>query len=246
MNEDTSHFSLEETSEGGTDRSGKPTGSRMLREGFDWLETLAYAFCFVILVFTFLFRIVTVEGSSMKPTLIGEDKYTGQMGDRLIISGLFYTPEQGDIVVVKREGDDPIIKRVIATEGQTVDIDFENWIVTVDGEVLEEPYINRVDAPMLQRDVEFPLTVSEGHLFVMGDNRNNSLDSRDSRIGEVSLDKVVGRVLLRVFPFNNMGPVKPTEETVAAYEKAVASRSAAAAEETQPQPLGDNEFSFQN
>lgn len=185
-------------------------GGAALRNLLDWLETFAYAFCFVLVFFTFLCRIVTVDGSSMSPTLTGEEKYLGQSGDKLIISNLFYTPSYGDIVVVTRENDDPIIKRVIATEGQTVDIDFENWKVYVDGVELDEPYINRIDGmAMMKRDVSFPITVDKDCIFVMGDNRNNSLDSRDSQIGQVKTDAIVGRVLCRILPLRDFGTVKP-------------------------------------
>lgn len=141
--------------------------------------------------------------------------------DKLIISGLGYTPETGDIVVVKvpRFGN-PIIKRVIATGGQEVEIDFENWTVKVDGVTLEEDYINRdinydginddryvwMSSPTGERVVRF--TVEPGKLFVMGDNRNHSTDSRDPSVGLVDERQVLGRVLLRLFPLNVFGAVE--------------------------------------
>lgn len=206
-----------------------PKGSASaVRNLLDWLETFAYAFCFVLVFFTFLCRIVTVDGSSMSPTLTGEEKYLNQSGDKLLISNLFYTPTYGDIVVVSREDDVPIIKRVIATEGQTVDIDFDNWQVTVDGQLLDEAYINRIDGmAMMKRDVNFPLTVDKGCVFVMGDNRNNSLDSRDSRIGQVKTENIVGRVLCRLLPLGEFGAVEPRAETIAAYERATGKQYAA-------------------
>ena len=179
------------------------------RELFDWLETFAFAFCFVILVFTFLSRVVTVDGSSMYPTLKNRD--------RLIISNLFYTPKTGDIVVINTDYQkEPLIKRVIASEGQTVDIDFETWTVTVDGEVLKEDYVNFIENEKMLNlgSVTYPHKVSEGHIFVMGDNRNASLDGRSPLIGEIKNENVLGRVLLRLFPLDKFGKVLPATSEV--------------------------------
>lgn len=169
-------------------------------EVMEWLESIAVSIFIVILVFTFIFRIVLVDGSSMVPTL--ED------GQRLIISHLFYTPKQGDIVVANSHGlNKTIVKRVIATEGQTVDIDFENHIVTVDGEVLDEPYINE-ETSRNDGGYEYPMTVPDGSIFVMGDNRNASTDSRSPYVGCISTDDVLGKALFRIYPFNKFGTVK--------------------------------------
>ena len=184
---------------------------RFAEELFDWIEIFSSALLTVILMFTFIFRLVTVEGPSMQETLHAKDN--------LIISHLLYTPKQGDIVVIQVPNSSfttPIIKRVIATEGQVVDIDFENWIVTVDDMALDEPYVNFeigkfMNDDNLPRDA-LPLTVGPGKIFVMGDNRNHSSDSRDSRIGQVDVRNVVGRVLIRVFPFDKFGAVKPNAE----------------------------------
>lgn len=179
------------------DGSNKKSSERA--EIYDWLQTIVMAIVFCILVFVFLFRIVSVEGSSMVPTLNDRDK--------VVISRLFYTPKQGDIVVLTKKsyGDVSIVKRVIAVEGQTVDIDFDNGVVYVDGEALDEPYI--AEPTKRRLDMEFPLTVEEDCVFVMGDNRNRSTDSRDSRIGQVDKRCILGRLLFRVMPLSEIGIV---------------------------------------
>lgn len=168
-------------------------------EFFDWVETIIFAFFTVILVFTFLLRIAVVSGESMLPTL--QDK------DRLIVSYLFYTPKNGDIVIVDCEDsilDKVIVKRVIATAGQTVDIDFDAGTVKVDGAVLEESYINNL-TQLDEGAHEYPVTVPEGCVFVMGDNRMNSTDSRSPLVGFVLVDDILGKVVLRIFPFSSIG-----------------------------------------
>lgn len=169
-------------------------------EALEWLESIAVSIFIVILVFTFVFRIVVVDGESMLPTL--ED------GQRLIISHLFYTPKQGDIVVVNSQGlNKTIIKRVIATEGQTIDIDFESHTVTVDGKILDEPYINE-DTMRNDGGNNYPMVIPEGQIFLMGDNRNRSTDSRNSMVGCVSTDDVLGKAIFRIYPFNSFGRIK--------------------------------------
>ena len=167
---------------------------------FDWLESIVSALVVCILLFVFIGRTVCVIGSSMVPTL--------EEGDRLIISKLFYEPEYGDIVVLRKEAfaNYPIVKRVIATEGQTVDIDFEEGIVYVDGTALEEPYTNSpTNDP---EDFEEPVTVPAGCVFVMGDNRNMSTDSRKNEIGMVDSRLIIGKVYCVLFPLKSFGLVK--------------------------------------
>ncbi len=175
---------------------------------FDWLEVLVHAIIAVVICFSFLFRIATIDGPSMKDTL--------HHGERVIISNLFYEPKVGDIVVISRnkensvytmnDSNTPIIKRIIAMEGQTVDIDFEKGVVYVDGIELDEPYAR---TPTNRKyDVEFPVTVDEGCVFVLGDNRNDSMDSRDSRIGEygmVDTRYILGHAVFRILPFDKIG-----------------------------------------
>lgn len=164
------------------------------RDLYEWTQALVGSVLAVVLVFTFLIRLIGVDGRSMVPTL--------QNGDRLLVlsSLLDHDYEYGDIVVLREESflEEPIVKRVIATEGQTVDIDFEAGIVYVDGEALDEPYIN--EPTYMEEGTEFPLTVPEGGIFVMGDNRNHSSDSRDSRLGTVDTRCVLGKAVFLAFP----------------------------------------------
>ena len=177
-------------------------------EIFDWLDVFATAIITVVIVFSLICRIATVQGESMQNTLF--------TGDKVVISNLDYTPEQGDIVVVSRNANnsldavaasnEPIIKRVIAVGGQTVNIDFERGVVSVDGVDLEEPYTKTLTTS--KYDVEFPIYVPEGYIFVLGDNRNDSMDSRDSRIGDgglVDTRYVLGHAIFRIFPFDSIG-----------------------------------------
>ena len=135
--------------------------------------------------------------------------------ERVIISDLFYTPKKGDIVVISRNMDNspnkdeyeqPIIKRIIATEGETVDIDFENGIVYVNGSPIAENYIK--EPTYRSGDIEFPVRVKENCVFVLGDNRNDSSDSRFSTIGEngmINEKYILGKAIYRVYPFNKIG-----------------------------------------
>ena len=164
------------------------------RELYEWTQALVGSVLTVVLVFTFLIRLIGVDGHSMVPTL--------QNGDRLLVlSSLLDSDYKYDDIVVLREEsflEEPIVKRVIATEGQTVDIDFEAGVVYVDGEALDEPYIN--EPTYMEEGTEFPLTVPEGCIFVMGDNRNHSSDSRDSRLGTVDTRCVLGKAVFLAFP----------------------------------------------
>ncbi|MBE6576434.1 MAG: signal peptidase I [Ruminococcaceae bacterium] len=183
-----------------------PTNEKKEKPGllsslFDYLEIFIYSAIAVILIFTFGFRLTNVMGPSMEDTLIENEK--------LLISNLFYEPEQGDIIVFHELGyyNEPIVKRVIATEGQVVDIDFSTWTVTVDGVPVEEDYRKLTQGPQLTSDYTYPMTVPENCLFVMGDNRNHSADSRSSLIGFVDCRQILGRVICRVSPFDRFGAV---------------------------------------
>ena len=160
-----------------------------------YLHDLVFGLAAVLLIFMLFLRVVIVSGPSMLPTL--------HDGDSLILlSNVFYkNPQYGDIIVASKDSfknGEPIIKRVIATEGQTVDIDFDAGIVYVDDQPLDEPYLNT--PTNLKEGTEFPLTVSEGCVFVMGDNRNDSLDSRSTEIGEIDCREILGRALFLALP----------------------------------------------
>ena len=168
------------------------------REVYDWIQCLMVALVICVVVFVFFIRVIDVSGSSMLPTLIN--------GDKMIVSDLFYKPKAGDVVVFKSDTYDPnkaLVKRIIATEGQEINIDFEHGIVYVDGQPLDEKYI----AEPTRNKLDFigPKEVPEGCVFVMGDNRNASTDSRKKEIGMVDERMIVGRVYAVIFPFSELG-----------------------------------------
>lgn len=190
---------------GASEAAKPPVKNKNLASVYDYVETFCYALALMMILFLFVFRYVSVDGESMRETL--------QDNDKLIISSLFYTPKTGDIVVIKPDGyrasDEPLIKRIIATEGQTVRIDYENWEIYVDGVKLDEPYIEgmRESRSMKYASVEkynSEFTVGKGQVFVMGDNRNHSTDSR--ALGEIGENRILGRVIIRLYP--NFGSVE--------------------------------------
>ncbi|WP_295762686.1 signal peptidase I [uncultured Oscillibacter sp.] len=172
-------------------RAGDGAGRR---EIYEWVQALVGSVLAVVLVFTFGIRLIGVDGRSMVPTL--------QDGDRLLVLDAMlcggYGP--GDIVVLRKESflPTPIVKRVIATGGQVVDIDFASGTVYVDGRRLCEDYVSGPTSTA--EGTEFPLTVPEGSVFVMGDNRSNSTDSRDARLGTVDERYIIGRAVFLAVP----------------------------------------------
>lgn len=179
------------------DRAG-----RFKSEFFEWGEALVISLTVIVLLFTFAVRLIGVDGSSMVPTLQDRDKVI------LLNNLLYHDPQKGDVVVLAKKSfqdGQPIVKRVIATGGDTVDIDFTAGEVFVNGEKLNEPYINEPTHEQLT--MTFPQTVPEGCIFVMGDNRNRSTDSRDVSIGMVDTRYVLGHVLARVLPVKSIGAV---------------------------------------
>ena len=175
---------------------------------FEWVEMVVLSACLILLLFTFVLRPARVDGNSMQETL--------HNGEMLLISDIAYKPQRGDILVFQKINSThpaPIVKRVIATEGESVDIDFDTWTVTVtdvngEAHVLEESYRKLATDARVTSNLEYPVKVGKGQLFVMGDNRNHSLDSRSSAIGLVDENEVIGKVLFRFFPFNKIGTVR--------------------------------------
>ena len=160
---------------------------------FEVFEAGVAALVVVTIVFLFCFRVFNVEGPSMRPTL--------ENGDKVVVSTIGYKPKSGDVIVLS--GTDglkkPIVKRVIAVAGDVVDINFTTGVVTVNGK--EESYSDELTNQ--QADIAFPITVPEGTVFVLGDNRDVSLDSRSSRVGCVDERMIVGKVLFRFFPIGD-------------------------------------------
>lgn len=177
----------------------KPKQSRQ-QNAMLYLHDMVFMVAVVMILLTLVFRIIVVNGSSMKTTLLDGDYL-------LLLSNNFYkNPQYGDVVVVSKKAFDngkPIVKRVIATEGQIVDIDFEHGYVYVDGLPLDEPYIS--SPTVVEEGVSFPLIVEDGCIFVMGDNRCNSRDSRYPDIGCVDTRQVLGKVMLLMVPGTDYG-----------------------------------------
>lgn len=167
---------------------------------YEWVDSLMFSILIILIIFTFAVRLVGVSGDSMNPTLIN--------GDWLAVKSVNTTIERGDIVVVTQPNSlgKPLVKRVIAKGGDTLDIDFFDHKVIVNGEVLDEPYIAEPTAHM--GNMVYPLTVPEGKLFVMGDNRNRSSDSREKYIGFIDEDYILGVAKFRLLPFESFGGIE--------------------------------------
>jgi len=193
---------MQETEENEKKKKKKNEG-RFSSEWFSWCESLMTVLIFFVIVFTFIIRLIGVDGSSMFPTL--------QDHNIMLVSNLNYKPARGDIVVLRKPGfynDQPIVKRIIASGGDTIALDPETGDVIVNGARLEEPYIlEKIDPLDSFGDMSYPLTVPEGSIFVMGDNRNGSTDSRFSSLGLVDERYILGHVLSVVYPFDNFGSV---------------------------------------
>lgn len=169
--------------------------SGITSEAYDWAESIVFALAIVVTIFTFLIRPVGVIGTSMLNTL--------HNGDKVVICNINYTPKQGDIVVLSTEAvTTPIIKRVIAVGGQTVKIDYEKNKVYVDNKEYDAPIREKM---LPEGDATYPLKVKPGYVFVMGDNRNDSLDSRFNQIGQVNVKNIIGHAVFRIMPFNTFG-----------------------------------------
>ena len=173
------------------------------KEIFEWVQAIVVAFVVAMFIRSFVFTMVVVDGPSMEPTF--------EHGQRLVVTRYDKSYKSGDVIVFRPENspETPYIKRVIATEGQTVSFDFENGFVMIDGEIIDEPYIKDVIRngyffsfnPYTKPEI----VVEEETLFVMGDNRNNSKDSRDSEVGLVREDAVIGKAVFRWWPLDKIG-----------------------------------------
>ncbi len=175
--------------------------SKLVAELIDWGKSIIGAAIIVGILFGFVVSSIRVDGSSMLPTLHHED--------RLIAYKLMYQPKQGDIVILDKNSGlgTPLVKRVIALEGQTVDVTKEGKVL-VDGEELSEDYIFEPHTKHSVGFHEYPVTVPENCVFVMGDNRNHSTDSRFEQISFVNTDNIIGKVVFRMYPFSDVGIVK--------------------------------------
>ena len=178
-----------------------PDPNASSKEIYDWILCLLVALIACVLLFVFVIRVIDVVGTSMYPTLNNSDK--------MLVSGLFYKPKVGDIVVFKKDEYDPnkaLVKRVIAVEGQEINMDFDNGIVYIDGKAISEPYINEFTYNKL--DFIGPKKVPEGCVFVMGDNRNMSIDSRKSEIGMLDTRLILGRAYAVIYPLPVLRVIK--------------------------------------
>ena len=187
----------------GEEKQGKREKGSLASDLVDWAEALVYALALLVVVCAFFVRLSGVQGTSMYPTL--------DNGDQLLLLSFGYNePERGDIVVLMADDfmDKPLVKRVIGIGGDVIDMD-PSGTVTVNGEALYEPYINDLNGQdMYLGDIQFPLTVPDGQVFVMGDNRNGSSDSRKAEVGTIPYEKIVGKAVFRLFPFNRMGRIE--------------------------------------
>ncbi len=204
MAENTKPMESEQTQQ--TKEKAKSTPLSILYDFLDMVESVLISCFVVMLLFGFVLRPVKVDGSSMVPTLYNMDQ--------LLMISLFYQPAYGDIVVIngdyatlfsdaeqtvpyETQGTDiNLVKRVIATGGQTIDIDFDTGNITIDGELLDQSFIT-LKPTRNEGAFTYPMTVPEGYCFVMGDNRNGSMDSRHPSVGLISEDQVLGHVVLR-------------------------------------------------
>ena len=185
----------------GEEQEELSSGDSLKLDLYFWLQALVLALVALILLFTFVGRIIGVDGSSMYPTL--------HHGDMLLLQSVGYEPKQGDVVVLTkafRDVDGPIVKQVIAVGGQTVNIDYDASTVAVDGQVLDEPYIlEEMLWPSSSHMQETHFEVPEDSIFVMGDNRNGSTDSRHEWLGAIDEDYILGQAVAVLWPLGRIG-----------------------------------------
>ena len=189
---------FEEEENGTIDENGIQTielnQSNVTATLLDWIGCLFAALVWVLILMTFVFRVIDVDGTSMEPTLINTDK--------VVITDLFYTPHDQDIIVISHaeEYNKPLVKRVIATEGQTLKIDFDKGEIYVDGEKLDEDYTMGETIRGNIPEEDYPSVIPEGKVFVLGDHRDVSLDSRYSEIGLIDENSIIGKAQFVVIP----------------------------------------------
>lgn len=173
-----------------------PNKNRLAVNIFDFFKPIIFVFALVSIVFTFIIRDANVVGNSMTETL--------HNGDKVLITSMMYTPASGDIVAINTENlkQKRIIKRVIATEGQMLTINYESGEVSVDGIIIDEPYVS--SQMKKTENAKISIVIPQGSIFVMGDNRYISLDSRDEKVGLISVDDVIGKAQLVFFPFDRI------------------------------------------
>lgn len=165
---------------------------------YEWMQTIVVTFLLVLFLLLFIGRNIGVEQQSMTPTLLD--------GDRMIVRSILYTPSRGDIVIFAKqdfEEGTAMVKRVIGTAGDEIDIDTTSGIVYLNGAPLDEPFVN--DLTFFAGDTIYPYIVPAGHVFVMGDNRNHSNDSRSTAIGSVDTREIIGQAIAVFFPFDRIG-----------------------------------------
>ena len=179
---------------------GKPGSFR--QSLLEWVGVIVGSVVFVTILLTFVARIITVDGSSMSPTY--------ENGDRVLATSLAGPAGQGDVVILVNVLEEPIIKRVVATEGQTVDFDEDMGELVVDGQPLAGEAYHIANGITYVPDrpgevLEFPQTVPEGCVVVLGDNRQNSKDSRFAEVGMVDSRNILGKVVFNLYPFSKLG-----------------------------------------
>ena len=165
---------------------------------YDWMQSIVMVFLAVVLLLTFAGRTMAVRLDSMTPTLLD--------GDRMIVRSIFYSPRRGDVIVFSRhdfEDGAALVKRIIGLEGDVIDVNTDSGHIYLNGRALMEPYTN---GPVHRAgDMSYPFTVPAGHVFVIGDNRNHSTDSRHRVIGAVDEREILGQVIAVIMPFNRAG-----------------------------------------